>query len=435
MYTNKEYQTFNGYAPAKNSTIDILPNISARVQNVAVWKYVLPEEQISRLFTYGLFYIANDDKQLKIYRKRVNTITFAKNQQEFVNDLLVPFNESFTEEIWQRKKKQADDDESKYFHSHTDYSTIDFYGNQTYLVLNKSDQAWSQYTLILDLLIPHWPKTDELVTLISWDSKIEISITHNGKLSLDNHESSSTITPNEYFRLYISVHDGLLQIYLNEKLEIDLSAKDDQYQYQIKSNRIDLFKETNPTKNTTDENTLRVSFKSITSLDRSVSLDQLQSPRLIALPLEKIAPNLVAMGYQKNWIKSVMEQNQTVDIPTVLREQKEQFIQSDLDNERERYRKIFSRLNPSIKSEVLEELLPSSKLNTPEQINTLAQSLFVHLIAPPSSTSSLSKSPLKTDWFSQTVQHFDIPSNHYRMDCERKPPKPMTKIASINYLI
>jgi hypothetical protein len=63
------------------------------------WKYALSEKQICRLFTYGLFYIANDEQQLKDYRKRVNIISFGKSQQELANGLLVLFNEFFTNAI------------------------------------------------------------------------------------------------------------------------------------------------------------------------------------------------------------------------------------------------------------------------------------------------------------------------------------------------
>ena len=81
------------------------------------------------------FILLYDYQQLKEYRKQVNTISFSKNQQEFTNELLIPFNEPFTEEIWEKKKKQIDNDESKYFKSMTDYSTIELFGNKTYLIL------------------------------------------------------------------------------------------------------------------------------------------------------------------------------------------------------------------------------------------------------------------------------------------------------------
>ncbi len=132
VYLNNQYQLFpQDEITIKKLNLHLLPGISARIQNLAIWKYALSEEQISRLFTYGLFYIANDYQQLKEYRKRVNTISFAKNQQGFLNELLLPFNEPFTEDIWERKKKQADDDESKYFKSHdnADYSTIELLGD------------------------------------------------------------------------------------------------------------------------------------------------------------------------------------------------------------------------------------------------------------------------------------------------------------------
>jgi hypothetical protein len=93
-----------------------------------------------------------------------------------------------------------------------------------------------------------------------------------------------------------------------------------------------------------------------------------------------IAPNLIAMGYKKNWIQSLIEQNQMIDIPRILWKQKESFTKTDLDNKRERYRKIPTKLNPSIKPEILEELLFPSKFDTYNQIIDVAQCLSIHLL-------------------------------------------------------
>ena len=410
VYTNENQRTFEHCEPSKTSTIRILPGSSARLQNIAVWKYALPEEQISRLFTYGLFYLANEDQQLKEYRKHVNRISFGKDQKIFLNELLLPFHDPFSTTIWEQKKKQAYENESNYFKSHGDYSTVDLFGHQTYLVLNKSTEDWSNYTLVLDLLIPQWPKPNEILTIITWNPQTTLYIQHDGKLCLDQRQSSSTIEPNQTFHLCISLHDQLLQIHLNDKLEMELTVSNEQY--IIKSDHIDLFKEDNPSKNTTDSNILRLSLQSITYLDRFVSIDQLQSARLIAPSLDIIMPNLIAMSYRKHWIESVLEQNPSKDLFTILSEGKQSFIQMDLENEQQRCRKIFSRLNPSIKPEVLDQLLLSSKLDTPEHILDLAQNIFPHMLTPSSSSSSSpSSSTLQSDWFSETVQVLNIPSN------------------------
>ena len=116
-----------------------------------------------------------------------------------------------------------------------------------------------------------------------------------------------------------------------------------------------------------------------------------------------ILPNLIAMGYRKNWIELLMEQNQTIDILRILREQKEALIKTDLDNERERYRKIFTKLNPSIKPEILEELLLSSKSDTINQIIDLSQRFSAQLLSLPPSDSPIDKSKIPTKWFSQTI--------------------------------
>ena len=248
VYVNNQCQTFDH--SAFHSTVYILPNVSARLQNLAIWKYTLSEERMSRLFTYGLFYIANDDQQLKEYRKRVNCISFGKNQQQFTNGLLVPFDKPFNKTTWEKKKEQADDDEAKYFKSHGEYSTVDLTGNKTYLVLNKSDEKWTSYSFALAILVPSWPKPNEIITLFSWNFQTTIYLDHKGQLHLESREGSSTITPNEYFRLFISNDEKSFQVYLNEKLEISFDVANDHY--HIEFNRIHLFRERNLTKNTID---------------------------------------------------------------------------------------------------------------------------------------------------------------------------------------
>ena len=315
------------YETIQKLSIHILPGTAAEMKNLAIWKYALSEDHIRRLFTYGLFYVTNIYQQLKTDQKQVNTISFSKNQQEFSNELLIPFNEPFTEELWKQKKTQVDNDEQKYFKTHEDYSTVELLGNKTYLVLNKSDEDWSKYTLVLYLCIPHWPITNEKLTLITLNSKSSIYITQNGKLCLESDESHSTIILNEYFRLFISVQEESLQVYLNNKLEIDMKITDDRF--QIKSDRIELFKETDLTKNTTNDDTLRVSIKSIIYLNQSISIDQLQSATFDTPAFKIIVASLMAMGYKKSWIQSVIEQNKSTDmstIHTILREQKVQFI-------------------------------------------------------------------------------------------------------------
>ena len=404
IYTNDNQRTIEHHESVKNLILRILPGSSARLQNLAVWKYALPDEQISHLFTYGLFYLANEDQQLKEYHQHANRISFAKDQKAFTNELLLPFREPFSTTLWEQKKKQVDEDESNYFKSHGDYSTIELFGHETYLVLSKSKEDWSNYTLILDLLIPQWPKSNEITSIITWNPQSTIHIQHNGKLCLGERQSSTIIEPNQPFRLCVSLHDNVLHIHLNDKLEIELTVSDDQY--TIKSDSIHLFKEENATKNI---NTLRLSLRSITYFDRYVRIDELQSPELIARPLEITMPNLIAMGYRKHWIESELKQSPSKNLSTILSEGKQRFIEMDSHNERERYRKLFSRLNPSIKPEVLDQYLLSSKSDTSD----LAQNLLPHVLtsSPPPSSSSSSPSTLSSDWFSQTVQDLNIPSN------------------------
>ena len=405
VYTNEKQHTLEHCESNNNFIIRILPGSRARVRNVAVWKYALPQEQITRLFTYGLFYLANEHQQLKQYRKHVNHISFAKDQTSFADESLLLFHEPFSATIWQQKKKQAAEDESTYFTPHDDCSTVDLFGHQTYLVLNKSKEDWSTYTLVLDLLIPQLPKPDEILSIFSWTNEKTLCIQHDGKLSLDQQTSSSAIEPNEMFRLCISLNDQSLQIYHNDQHEIEFTVSNEEF--LIKSDHIHLFKQPNPSQNTTDSNTLRVSLKSVTYLDRFVPLDQLQSSQLVAPPLEIIMPNLIAMGYRKHWIESVLKHNPSKDLSTLLSEGKESFIQMDLEKEQQRCRKVLSQINPSIKAEVVDQLLLSSKWDTPDHVVHLAQNLYPHILTP-SSPSSTPSSALQSDWFSQTVQDLNI---------------------------
>ena len=399
VYMNDKCQTFTDafqYETLKQPNIHILPGIQARIQNLAIWKYALSEEHIHRLFTYSLFYIAVDYQQLKEYRKQVNTISFSKNHQVFTNELLIPFDEPFTE---------SNNEENN--------STIELFGNKTYLILDKSIEKWSEYSLILDISIPHLPIINEKLTLIILNPKSEIYITHEGKLCLESnditHQSQSTIIQNEYFRLFISVQPESVQIYINDKSAVDIKTNNNQL--QITSNRIELFKENDLTQNSTSEDTLRVSFKSITYLNQSISIDQLQSSTLIAPPFAMIATSLMAMGYKKTWIQSVIEQCKTTDIPTIhriLHERKEDFMKIDLENERKRYISIFSRINPSVNPT---DLINSSKFDTKEQITNLSQRIFKDWTPFPSIADPKFEINFSSKWFSQTMNDLDIHSN------------------------
>ncbi|CAF5078706.1 unnamed protein product, partial [Rotaria sp. Silwood1] len=209
------------------------------------------------------------------------------------------------------------------------------------------NEEWLEYTFILNISIPYWPIINEKLTLIKLNSNVEIYIIDNGKICLENNEniykSNSTVNLNEYFDLFITVQEKFIQIYLNNNLEIDIKINDDQF--NIKSNRIDLFKETDLRKNTTNENTLRISLKSITYLNRSISIDDRNSPILTIPPFLILGSNLLAMGYKKSWIKSVVKTYKTSNIAIIhkiLYEQKEEFIKRDIENHRKRYLKILT---------------------------------------------------------------------------------------------
>ena len=184
----------------------------------------------------------------------------------------------------------------------------------------------------------------------------------------------------------MSVQDKSIKIYLNEKLEIDTKADDGRF--RIKSNRIDLFKEIDSSKNTTNDDTLRISLKSITYLNRSIKIDQWNSLTSIAPPFYIIASNLISMGYKNSWIESIIKQYQTMNISTIhgiLYEQKQQLKNHDFENQQTRYFNILSKFDPSIDSNVLKNLIHSSKFDSNSQIIDFAQNLFSYWMLTSSS--------------------------------------------------
>jgi hypothetical protein len=100
--------------------------------------------------------------------------------------------------------------------------------------------------------------------------------------------------------------------------------------------------------------------QSITLLNRSTTIDeQMKSPNcslqsLVAPPLSIIAPSLIAIGHQSEWIEYVIEQYNTTKISMIdriLREQKEQMEKNHLENKNKRFIQILSTITPTIDQE------------------------------------------------------------------------------------
>ena len=407
--------------------MQILPGIAAGLKNIAVWKYSLSEDDLRRLFTYDLSFISIEYRAIKNFRQQVKTISFAANQQTFLDGSLVPLDQPFQEEIWELKKKQADESERDYFRliNNSDASAVELRNAKTYLVVEKSADPWSSYVLIMDISIPQWPRTKEKLTLVNLNDKCTLSITDEGKLELvtndKEHLSKSTVVLNEYIRLCVAVLEKTVVVYVNKVPEITAETPVDQL--QIKSNHIELFKQTdNTTNDSTSNDTVRLSLKSFTYINQQLARafhdKYIDSPNTslnssVAIPLSLIGPTLVAMGYKKSWIESTVKANPDRHFPTihaVLREQKEQFIQKDLEDEERRYLQVLSRLDPSTDQDHFRSLLHSSTWTTNKQIGNVAQSLFTHWIHSP-----VSKTPAQgtvvlseTDWFTQTVSDLGI---------------------------
>ncbi|CAF4876732.1 unnamed protein product, partial [Rotaria socialis] len=219
VYFNNNVQMLNychSFDPKTNSKLNLrlLPHVNAGIRNLGIWKYILLEEHIRRLFTYGLSYVAIDYQKLNKWKNQLNTIKFKADQKYFANEILVPFNEPFEKDLWEETKQYIDYGESNYFKTipNTNQSAIQFFGNKTYLILNTANQVWSEYTVILDISIPNYPlaknlsRSEARLTLLTLDTESEIYLTHDGHLHVTgDHHSSSTVLLNEYIRLLISV--------------------------------------------------------------------------------------------------------------------------------------------------------------------------------------------------------------------------------------
>ncbi|CAF4710126.1 unnamed protein product [Rotaria sp. Silwood1] len=374
VYINNKYQILNYCHSFDRTTkpklnLQLLPYLNVGIRNLGTWKYALSEEHIRRLFTYGLLYVAADYQKINEYRKQTNSLTFTVEQKYFTNETLVPFKEPFEENLWKKRKQCIDYDESTYFKgiSGTNRSVIQLYGNKTYLVLNTANQVWSEYTLILDISIPNFPLTNDSsvtsnsearLTLLTLDTQSEIYITHDGHICLsDEHQSSSIVKLQEYIRLIISVQEKSVHIYVNGALELNASIADNQFATKLK--RIDLFREIDLTKNTIDDDQLRIECRSITFWNKSIdilrpsmanlmkstehSLDNLVAPTYSIL-----STSLIGIGYKEDSIKYVMKQYNTTNIQfidAILREQCQEIEKTLQQEQQQKKINVLTRLN------------------------------------------------------------------------------------------
>ncbi|CAF0741668.1 unnamed protein product [Adineta ricciae] len=398
-------------------TLHILPAIAATVQNLAFWDEALLEEDIHNLFDSGLAHIIVDHYRLSKYKKLANTWTFKAKQQNFSDGSLVALHEPFTNEKWKQTKVEAEKDEWKYFKTidGTDCSILQLYGNTTYLVLDKSVHPTEGYTLIVDIRINHLPAENEQLTLITLNTYTSIYLSHEGRLCATSSkiESHSSLKLNQYVRLMITAGSSSLKLYIDGELYFDTNLS--KQELTINGDHIDLFHEQDLTKNTTQEDVLRVECKSITYLAKCLSniQDDLKSPNhsleyLVALPYSAISPSLLLGGYEKSLIKSVHKQHPTKNIyqiEQIVREQQKLAMIATRNDQLRRQHDLLAKVNPSIDTAKLKNLLPFSSFDTDEKIITLGAMLFDHW-----NTLKLSRSSFSSDkdWFDQTVHHLDI---------------------------
>lgn len=375
LYINNKYRIVYGGLEreyTEDVMLHLLPNINAGIRNLAIWKYALTDEDVCRLFTYGLAYVAKDFEQINEYRQQVNMFIFNENQQVFSDRLLVPLDEPFEKSLWKTKRIEASPNESTYFKriENTDRSTVQLFGNKTYLVLDLSSDEYSELTLILDVCVPNYPNSNEQLTLVTLDSELSIGIISDGRFVLASDtsnvkKSKVTLITNKYIRLVVSINEKSGKIYMNGSLVLE----DDEFEDKI--NPIYLFRENDLTKNKTQDDTLRIECKLVSFLNRVIPIDdRMKSPEgsidsLMAPPIYLILPSLIAIGYKLKWIELAIELSKTYHLQkldTYIREHQQDFIEADLKNQHEQYSKVLSKLAPSIDKTKFENFSMSKNL-------------------------------------------------------------------------
>ncbi|CAF2960714.1 unnamed protein product, partial [Rotaria sp. Silwood2] len=348
-------------------TVYILPRISVRIQNVAIWKYALSNEHIQRLFTSGLSYIVNDYHQIRNYRKSINSFTF--NGNNFENDFINVVN---------------------------DNEYLQLFGNKSHLILSKSNDSWSEYTFIFDVIIHSLP-----ITIIGLNAQTKISITSDGQISLiinneNSIQSESKLKLNESIRLVICVHHKSIRIYANGLLILDNSLET-QF-LTITDKEIEIFKESD------SKDTIRIECKSITYLNKTLNeIDEKftsSNPsleNLIELPYSIISPSLIRIGYSEAAIKLAMKLKKMNSIENVAR----------ILHEKKCGTTILSKLGFIINHEKLKDFSEFSQYNSEECLTELVEILLLHwnnIVTEPITLSS-------QNWFQEAVQYLNMNSN------------------------
>ncbi|CAF2236238.1 unnamed protein product [Rotaria magnacalcarata] len=424
VYINNNVQMLNychSFDPKTDSKLNLrlLPHVNTGIRNLGIWKYILLEEHIRRLFTYGLSYVAIDYQKLNKCKNQLNTIKFKADQKYFTDEKLVPFNEPFEKDLWEERKQYIDYGESNYFKTipDTNQSAIQFFGNKTYLILNTANQVWSEYTVILDISIPNFPlaknlsRSEARLTLLNLDTESEIYLTHNGHLHVTgDHHSSSTVPLNEYFRLLISVQQSSLHVHVNGSLVIDILLSDGQFTTKLK--RIDLFRELDLAKNTTNDDHLRIECRSITYLNKSshilsssmkklIKATECCLDQLVLPPFSILSASLIGIGYNEESIKYVMKKYNTTNIYFIdktLREEP-QYIEKIYPQEQQQRRlDVLRRLRPYDENGTLSMLIDTGDVTTDLSISTLKSEI----------DNDADDMPSDKKWYYETVRSVGI---------------------------
>lgn len=84
VYIKNNFQTLNHFHKFDSKLNPrLLPHVNAEIRNLDIWEYLLSEEHIRRLFTYGLSHVVMDYQKLNKYKKQFNTIEFKAEEKVF----------------------------------------------------------------------------------------------------------------------------------------------------------------------------------------------------------------------------------------------------------------------------------------------------------------------------------------------------------------
>ncbi|CAF4416315.1 unnamed protein product, partial [Didymodactylos carnosus] len=223
------------------------------------------------------------------------------------------------------------------------------------------------------------------LTLLRISESRELCITNEGRLCVSDAKSVTTLKSHEYSRLVICKKHDNMKVYVNGKLELNVSV--DEQAYALNEDYIYLFKELDNS-NVLSSDIVRIECKSITFKNKCI--DQLSSvlespthslEKFVALPFATLSNSLMSIGYKKQWIKTIIKQYNVYNIQTIdtlIRQNMQHLLDVDLVKERESKVDLLCRLNSHIDREKLKKFTKPLKLDTDADVVTACEQILEH---------------------------------------------------------